>query len=129
MLLFTDEEILSRALESHIFYNSYIIRILLEYLSPYVQLNAARKLRDFPTTRVIAALYDAVCDIDYLVRNHASESLLFIHGLEPMISDHSEIFGLICTERDPEKNDTAEDAAHRYKRAENMLKSLFGKDE
>ena len=110
-------------------YNPYIIQILLEYPSPYVRLSAARKLRDFPTPEAIAALYDAVSDVDYLVRNHASESLLFIHGLEPMISDHSEIFGFICTEREPEENVTAKDAAHRYKKAEEMLKSLFEKDD
>jgi len=45
-----------------------------------------------------------------------------------MISEHKEIFGLICTERDPEKNVAAKDAAHRYERAANMLKSLFKKD-
>jgi len=108
-------------------YNPYIIQILLEYPSPYVRLNAARKLRDFPTPEAIAALYDAVSDVDYLVRNHASESLLFIHGLEPMISGHGEIFGLICTERDPEKNVNAQEAAARYKKAEEMLRALFDK--
>ena len=106
-------------------YNSYIIRILLEYPSPYVRLNAARKLRDFPTSGVIAALYDAVCDIDYLVRNHASESLLFIHGLEPMISSHSEIFNLICTESDSENEIAIEERAVNYKKAVYMLKALF----
>ena len=108
-------------------YNHYIITVLLEYPSPYVRLNAARKLRDFPTPEVIAALYDAVSDIDYLVRNHASESLLAIHGFEPMISDHTEIFGFICTDPDPEKN-VPPKATARYKRAENMLKSLFEKE-
>ncbi len=109
-------------------YNPFIITILLEYPSPYVRLNAARKLRDFPTPGVIAALYDAVCDIDYLVRNHASESLLFIHGLEPMISEHSEIFGLICTESENRSDEILKEAAAAYKKAENMLKSLFEKD-
>lgn len=106
-------------------YNRYIITVLLEYPSPYVRLKAAIKLRDFPTPEVVAALYDAVCDIDYLVRYHASESLLAIHGLEPIISSHEEILGLICTNPDPEKNITPKDAATRYKKAENMLKSLF----
>jgi hypothetical protein len=77
---------------------------------------------------VIAALYDAVSDEDYLVRNHASESLLAIHELEPMISGHKEIFHLICTDIDPEKNITEKDAAARYKEAENMLRTLFGED-
>jgi len=109
-------------------FNHYLITVLLEYPSPYIRLNAARKLRDFPTPEVIAALYDAVSDVDYLVRNHASESLLAIHGFDPMISDHTEIFGLICTDPDPEKN-VSPKAAARYKRAENMLKSLFEKEE
>ena len=109
-------------------HNHYIITVLLEYPSPYVRLNAAQKLRNFPTPEVIAALYDAVSDQDYLVRNHASESLLAIHGLEPMISSQKEIFSLICTDPDPEKNTTSKDAAARYKKAENMLKSLFEKD-
>ena len=108
-------------------YNPYIIQILLEYPSPYVRLNAARKLRDFPTPEAIAALYDAVCDIDYLVRNHASDSLLFIHGLEPVISEHSEIFNLICTEYDSENEITIEDRAARYKNAVDMLRNLFEK--
>ena len=104
-------------------YNPYIIRILLEYPSPYVRLKAARRLRDFPTPEVIAALYDAVSDVDYLVRYHAAESLLAIHGFDSMISDHKDIFSFICTE-----NIKPEDAANRYKKAENMLKSLFEKD-
>ncbi|MHA1137489.1 MAG: HEAT repeat domain-containing protein [Candidatus Thorarchaeota archaeon] len=108
-------------------YNHYLITVLLEYPSPYVRLNAARKLRDFPTPEAIAALYDAVSDVDYLVRNHASESLLAIHGFEPMISDYAEIFGLICTDSDPEKN-VPPKAEARYKKAENMLKSLFEKE-
>lgn len=106
-------------------YNSYIVRILLEYPSPYVRLNAARKLRNFPTPEVIAALYDAVGDVDYLVRNHASESLLHIHGLEPMISGHSGIFSLICTESNSENEITIEERATKYKKAVNMLKALF----
>ena len=109
-------------------YNPYIITVLLEYPSPYVRLNAARKLRDFPTPEVIAALFDAVRDVDYLVRNHASESLLHIHGLEPMISGHSEIFGLICTESENRSDESTKEAAAAYKRAESMLKSLFEKD-
>lgn len=109
-------------------YIPYIIQVLREYPSPYVRLNAARKLRDFPSPEVIAALFDAVSDVDYLVRNYASESLLAIHGLEPMISDHKEIFSFIRTDPDREKNMTAKDAAARYKKAEIMLKSLFEKD-
>ena len=106
-------------------YNAYLIQILLEYPSPYIRLNAARKLRDFPTPEVIAALYDAVCDIDYLVRNHASESLLFIHGLQPMISGHSEIFSLICSEPDSGDQISIQEKVAKYKKAIDMLRNLF----
>ena len=108
-------------------YNHYLITVLLEYPSPYVRLNAARKLRDFPTPEVIAALYDAVSDVDYLVRNHASESLLDIHGLEPMISEHKEILHLIITHTNDEKGTSKKDAASAYKKAERMLRTLFEK--
>ncbi len=110
-------------------YNPYVITVLLEYPSPYVRLNAARKLRNFPTPEVIAALYDAVSDEDYLVRIHASESLLAIHGLESMISEHREIFGLICTEYELGKDETVQEASARYKKAEVMLRELFEKDD
>ena len=106
-------------------YNSYLVQVLLEYPSPYVRLNAARKLRDFPTPEVISALYDAVCDIDYLVRNHASESLLFIHGLQPMISGYSEIFSLICSEPDSGDLISIPERVAKYKKAVDMLKDLF----
>ena len=106
-------------------YNTHIIKILLEYPSPYVRLHAARKLRDFPTPEVISALYDSICDVDYLVRYHASESLLAIHGFEPMISSHKEIFNLITA--DPKKGISRDAAAGAYKKAEQMLHSLFEK--
>jgi len=108
-------------------YNPFVIKILLEYPSPYVRLNAARKLRDFPTPEAIAALYDAVSDIDYLVRNHACESLLFIHGLQPMISEHKEIFSLIRTNHDTQKDESVREASARYKKAAMMLQKLFEK--
>ncbi|MGY5859685.1 MAG: HEAT repeat domain-containing protein [Candidatus Thorarchaeota archaeon] len=110
-------------------YNQFILRVLREYPSPYGRLNAARKLRDFPTPEVIAGLFDAVCDEDYLVRNHASESLLAIHGLKPMISGQKEIFQLIIVEVDSEKGVSSKDAAAAYKKAEEMLRSLFEKEE
>ena len=59
-----------------------IIDVLQNYGSPFTRLVAARELRRYNSPEVIDALYQAVRDPDYLVRNHASESLLAIHGLD-----------------------------------------------
>jgi HEAT repeat protein len=106
-------------------YNHYILRVLRENPSPYIRLKAAMKLRDFPTPEVIEALFDAVNDIDYLVRNHASESLLAIHGFNPSISEHKEIFKLIIVDYDQRGDSHSEEAYKAYKKAEQMLRALF----
>ncbi|TFG30641.1 HEAT repeat domain-containing protein [Candidatus Thorarchaeota archaeon] len=106
-------------------YNQYILYVLREYPSPYTRLRAAMKLRDFPTPEVIEALFDAVSDVDYLVRNHASESLLAIHGLKPMISEYKEIFKLIIVDADRRTSTSKKEAAAAYKKAEEMLRALF----
>ena len=85
------------------------------------------KLRDFPTPEVIEALFDAVSDVDYLVRNHASESLLAIHGLQPTISEHKQIFKLIITHPNDEEGISKKDAATAYKEAERILRTLLKK--
>ncbi len=108
-------------------YYPYIIRVLREAPSAYTRLKAAIKLRDFPTPEVIETLFDAVSDIDYLVRNNASNSLLAIHGLEPMISEHKEVLDLIITHTNDEKGTSRKDAAAAYKKAERMLRTLFEK--
>ena len=113
-------------IEDTVEYNEYILRVLREYPSPYTRLKAAMKLRDFPTPEVIEALFDAVNDEDYLVRNHASESLLAIHGLEPTISEHKEIFKLIIVDYDKQSKTTKE-AGAAYRKAEQMLRVLFEK--
>jgi hypothetical protein len=66
-------------------------------------------------------------DPDYLVRNHASESLLHIHGFKPAISEHREIFGLICVEFDPKDEVSYHEASKQYTRAAAMLRDLFEK--
>lgn len=108
-------------------HNPYIIHVLQKHPSPYTRLKAAMKLRNFPTPEVIEALFDAINDRDYLVRNHASESLLAIHGLEPMISEYKEIFKLIIVEADRGNNECTKEAAIAYKKAEEMLRALFDK--
>jgi len=108
-------------------YNSYIIHVLREYPSPYGRLNAARKLRDFPTPEVIKALFDAVSDADYLVRNHACESLLAIHGFNPVISEYQDIFKLIIVEADNRTGRNTGTTAAVYKKAEEILRIMFEK--
>ena len=113
-------------IEDTLEYNPYILQVLREYPSEYTRLKAAMKLRDFPTHEVIHELFDAMNDESYLVRNHASESLLAIHGLQPMISCHKEIFQLLII--DPKKGISRDEAAAAHKKAEEMLRSLLEKD-
>jgi hypothetical protein len=115
-------------IEDTLEYTPYLVGVLRSNPSPYVRLNAAVELRRFPSKDSISALYDAVSDDpDYLVRNHASESLLHIHGLRPSISEHREIIRLICTEFDPKDKGSFAEAVKKYKLAANMLKDLFRK--
>jgi len=91
-------------------------------------LKAAHKLRDFSTPEVIEALFDAVSDADYLVRSQASESILAIHGLEPMIFEQKEIYQLIIIYSDEEKGISSQDTTVAYKKAEEMLRELIEKE-
>jgi len=106
-------------------YTPHIIGILLKNRSQYVRLIAARKLRKFPTPEAIAALFDAISDREFLVRYNASESLLFICGLDPEIKDHDEIFKLIFTKYDANDESTVKAAAEKYAKATEMLRALF----
>lgn len=106
-------------------YNSYMLHVLRQYPSPYTRLKAAMKLRDFPTPEVIEALFDAVSDIDYLVRYHASESLLHIHGFNSQISEYRDILGLICTDYDIHYKKSTKHAQEQYLEAANRLRQLF----
>jgi HEAT repeat protein len=109
-------------------YTPYLIQVLTDNRSPYVRLNAAVELRRFPTDNAIHALFDSVStDPDYLVRNHASESLLYIYGFEPTISEHKEIFRLICTDFDPKDETSYSKAIKQYTHAAEMLRALFEK--
>lgn len=108
-------------------YYPYILRALREDQSAYTRLKAARKLRDFPTPEVIEALFDAVSDDDYIVRSQASESLLAIHGLEPLITSQREIYQLINFYCERDNPDSIEEATTSYKKAEQMLRALFEK--
>ncbi len=111
-------------------YTPHLIQVLQHNRSPYVRLNAAFVLRMFPTHDTIQALFESVStDPDYLVRNHASESLLHIHGLKPHISEHREIFRLICVEFDTKDKHSYHEAIKHYTQAANMLRDLFARNE
>jgi HEAT repeat protein len=107
-------------------YTPHLVEVLQHSSSPYVRFNAAIELRRFPTEDTIRVLFESVStDPDYLVRNHSSESLLYIHGFKPIISEHREIFRLICVEFDPKDESSYQEATKQYARAAEMLKSLF----
>ena len=117
--------------------NAENVAIILDELdnnpSPYDRLEAAMVLRKFPRQDVVDALYKAVMDPDYLVRNHASESLLAIHGLPADIASYDEIFIYICYDEDyvkragdkldPKLKGKDVDIVHAQ--AVKMLKDLF----
>ncbi|MFX0136340.1 MAG: HEAT repeat domain-containing protein [Candidatus Hodarchaeota archaeon] len=105
-------------------YISVIIEELLTGGSPYDRLEAAMILRKFPTQEAIIALFKGVLDPDYLVRNHSSESLLAIHGFNPEISTHREIFKLICADKE---SSGGQNLNELYEKAAEMLKKLFKK--
>jgi HEAT repeat protein len=106
-------------------YNQYIIQVLRECPSAYCRLKAARRLRDFPTPEAIEALFDAVNDVDYLVRSQATESLLVIHGLEPQISEQKDIYPLISFHPVHQSEESKRKAVESYRKAEEMLRNLF----
>lgn len=87
------------------------------------RMEAAIGLRHFSGPRVTEALLTSVArDPDYLVRYHAANSFLGIHGLQPAtISDHATIFPLICG---PEEGAPAPEDHERYGRARQMLEEL-----
>lgn len=68
--------------------------------SEYARLEAARLLRKFPRADVVDALYGAIMDPSYLVRSHATESLLAIHGLTTSIPEYKEFVQFIYYSED-----------------------------
>lgn len=70
---------------------------LFNNVSPYDRLEVAMNLREFPTKEVVDNLFKAMLDEDYLVRAHAADSLLGIHGFNPEISNHDDIFRYIVS--------------------------------
>jgi hypothetical protein len=89
---------------------------------------AARALRRFPTIEVVDALFESVTkDPDYLVRNHASETILFLHGLQPSISMHKEIFEHMIVEFDKDDEVSTKNAFTHYKICADLLGELIEK--
>ncbi len=105
-------------------YVDYIIEILSDDSFFASRLNAAITLRHFPIPKVIDALFNAVSDPEYLVRNHACESILYIYGLPADISAHEDILAHIIVEYDPELKQSVEIAFEHYATAADMLRDL-----
>ena len=113
-----------RKIENDDSYAEKIILVLKNDASFYNRLVAAIELRHFNTPEIVKALFDAVKDPEYLVRNHACESLLFLHGFKPEIAEHEEVFQNITTPQGLGSVPT-EDDVKRYESAIIQLKDLF----
>ncbi len=110
-------------------YVPYIITALQKSVFWSDRIRAAKALRRFPTKEVVETLFQVVAkDSDYLVRNHASETILFLHGLQPSISSHKEIFGHMIVDYDKENETSTRNASEHYNESAKMLKRLVEKD-
>ncbi|NHJ12890.1 MAG: HEAT repeat domain-containing protein [Candidatus Thorarchaeota archaeon] len=116
------------AIEDTLDYVPEIIRVLKEDPSPYSRLDAAMSLRYYPTKQVIDALFEAILDPDYLVRNHACESILHIHGMRASISEHKEIFSKIIVDMPEEGECDTAPADEAYRLASKMMRDLVGRE-
>ncbi|MFW9918865.1 MAG: HEAT repeat domain-containing protein [Candidatus Thorarchaeota archaeon] len=112
-------------LESTNEYVPIIIRTLREAPFWSSRMDAAILLRQYNLPDVVEALYDSMLDPDYLVRNHSSESLLHIHGLEASISQHKEIFAEMIVEFDSKNRASSAEARKHYARSVELLKELI----
>ncbi len=102
-------------------YLPHILDVLKHHPFWSVRYHAAIALRRFPTNEVVESLFTALAkDPDYLVRNHTSETILFLHRLKPSISERKDIFKLIIVEyeKDPDY------AMEQYRRASDMLREV-----
>jgi HEAT repeat protein len=113
-----------RKIEGDDSFAEYTIRVLKFDYSEYNRLWAAMELRYFKTKEVVEVLFEAVKDPGYLVRYHACDSLLFLHGFEPHVAEYPEIFDNITTPSDFGSKPKEEDF-DRYERAAKQLKDLF----
>jgi len=110
-------------------YVPHIIDVMKKHPFWTQRMSAAIALRRFPTEDVVEALYERVAkDPDYIVRNHASETILFLHGLEPSISMHKEIFKLMITDYDKSDGASTENAFNNYQKCADMLRELVDRE-
>jgi hypothetical protein len=92
-------------------------------------MGAARVLRRFPSEEVVDALYETLAkDPDYIVRYHASETILFLYGLEPSISLYKEVFKHMIVEFDKDDEASIENALTHYQTCADMLRDLIMKE-
>ncbi|MGQ9723719.1 MAG: HEAT repeat domain-containing protein [Candidatus Jordarchaeum sp.] len=103
-------------------YAKYIIHVLKNNPWWYNRIWAAIHLREFDFPEVVESLFEAVKDPDYLVRNHACDSLLQLHGFEPNIANYEEIFVNIIS---PHKGEPAEEDYKKYETAVKQLRKMF----
>ena len=85
-----------------------VLRVLLGAGYWNDRLDAAIALAAFvPTERIVDALASCVQDPDYLVRYHASNTLLSYAGLQPDVTGHEQVFALIRSTSTPEDRSRA----------------------
>ncbi len=108
------------------------ITYVLRHGGSWSRMVAARSLRRFPHEHVVEALFEAVAkDSEYLVRNHASETILFLHGLNPGISELKEyqnIFKLMIVYYDVVDDEARKNALVGYQRWADMLREYVEKE-
>jgi HEAT repeat protein len=116
-------------IEDDMSYLKYVIYVLKNDPSWYFRLEAAFSLREFnkPEAKeileeVTETLFEAVKDPDYLVRYHACNSLLRLHGFEEEIYEFDEIFDNIAG---PLEGEPTEEDYKKYETAINQLRKMF----
>lgn len=102
-----------------------IIKVLRHAAFWSSRMSAAIMLRQYNFPEVVDALYDAMLDPDYLVRNHSSESLLQIHGLPASISEYKEIFQELIVDSDSRSQASSAEARKHYERSVTLLKEVI----
>jgi len=113
-------------IEYNLVYLPHIIDVLRSGGFWSYRIDAARALRRFPTEEVVEALFESVAkDSEYLVRNHASETILFLHGLHPQISEHKEIFQHMIVNFDVDDEPSVDNAFKHYQTSSELLRNLI----
>ncbi len=110
-------------------YVGHVIAVLKSSAFWSYRIDAARALRRYPSEQVVQALFEAVAnDPDYLVRNHASETILFLHGMPPRITDHKEIFQHMIVEFEENDEESVKSAFVHYQICADLLRKLIERE-